>query len=84
MQLPNGDKVFSIEYIFSDKPGIVKKFMTYAGSRKFAENKTRDLERPHHINVIRINQIPSGQDFEDVFAIVLEQFQKNNESFLPD
>lgn len=77
MQLENGDKVFSVDYRVLDN-GALKHFLTYAPSRKVAENKAREMEEPLRINILKICQVQHTPEFEEVFALALDQFQANN------
>lgn len=77
MQLENGDKVFSVDYRVLDT-GKLKQHLTYAPSRKIAENKTREMEEPIRINIVKICQVQHGPEFDEIFDLALAQFAANN------
>lgn len=83
MQLENGDKIFSVDYRVLDN-GSIKHFLTYAPSRKYAENKVREMEEPHRINIVKICQVQHGPEFDEAFSLALEQFQANNTPIVND
>ena len=72
-------KVFIVDYrIVSGEDRRIKTHLTYATSRKNAENNTRDMEADTRINIVKITAVVQDQDFHDRVDEALATHKENN------
>ena len=72
-------KVFLIDYfIHSSEKRQIKSHLTYASSRKNAENNTRTMESPARINIIKITPIVFDEEADRILNDAIVEHLNND------
>jgi hypothetical protein len=71
-------KQFVVDYCIGFNKQNIKSYMVIANSRKDAEIKTRNMEHPDKINILKINKIIFDIENDKILADCIAQHLSNN------